>query len=69
MSIARDTGWSPDFIRWELSLVEFHRLRHAALWLDGHHCRRRKGAAGQRTLRTAFDNASARYAVGNHAHS
>ena len=57
-------GWTEEFVRWECSMVDVLRWRHAQLWSAGHRCRRagEHAARAQAKRRQRFDTVAARYA-------
>ena len=46
-SLAEKTGWSVDYILWELPLALMTQASHAYLWMNGVKCRKVGGVAGE----------------------
>lgn len=66
--IASKTGWSEDYIRWQLPLARGLAYYHAARLLDGEDCRwpnARSKAADTSTLRDRIRRAVAIFTTGN----
>ena len=57
-------GCTEEFLRWECSLCDVLRWRHAQLWSDGHRCRRAGQVAARidAKRRQRFDTVAALYA-------
>jgi len=46
-SLAERTGWSIDYILWDIPLALITQATHTYLWQNGVRCRRRGGELGE----------------------